>query len=289
MLNLFIINENAGRRNADFIYELIKNYCDSKNIDYQVFKTTKKEDTKIIIDKYKDINDLTIHSIGGDGTLNEIVNCIAKTDIKLNIIPAGTGNDFYRSLNGFDGSKIDLGKVNDRYFINVASVGIDAEIASTANNLKISGLKGKLVYPTSIVKNLCTYKNIETSVDKKEKYITLFAVCNAMFYGGGFNISPNSRLDDGLFDVYEIEKLNKLEILKLFSKLIKGTHFKDKKVNIYRTNKVNITSKNNLKCNVDGEILVAKELNFSIIKKCINLDNDELGIKKLLKKNGVIK
>ena len=78
--------------------------------------------------------------------MNEIVNGMSNSKAKLSVIPAGTGNDFYKSLKNFDGDKIDLGRVNDKYFINIDSIGFDAKVADDANKLKSKIMKGKLDY-----------------------------------------------------------------------------------------------------------------------------------------------
>ena len=131
MFNIFIINLNAGKKDGKLIGNIINEYLLTKSVfNYEIFYTETKEQTDIILNKYKNIyENINVYSIGGDGTLNSVINSIANTNMKLSVIPLGTGNDFYKSIENFDKDKIDLGKVNDKYFINVASIGIDAEIA----------------------------------------------------------------------------------------------------------------------------------------------------------------
>ena len=119
--------------------------------------------------------------------------------------------------------------------------------------------------------------------------ITILTICNASYYGGGFHIAPEARLNDGLFDVYEVNDLSKLETLKLILKLLKSQHTSDKNVNFYRTNQITIASDYNLKCNLDGEIILGNSFDFSIQKNAITLSNDELKIKELLKYKKLIK
>lgn len=289
MLHVFIINMNAGKNNSYPIGKIINEYCKSKNVDFSIHYVINKEDTAKIINKYKKCDNTTIYSVGGDGTLNQVINCIANTDLKLNVIPAGTGNDFYRSLENYNGNRVDLGKVNDNYFINVASVGIDAEMANTANKLKKTNISSDLVYPISIFKNFFTFKPIKLDVNGAHQISTLVTVCNGNFYGGGFNISPISRLNDGLLDVYEIGNENKLQILKIFLQLLKGKHINNSKVKLYKTDKISINSPIVLNCNIDGEIIRGKNFDFKIEKNAINLDNDELKIRKMLRDKRIIK
>jgi len=289
MFNVFIINVNAGKKNSYIIGNIIKEYCDSMNILYSINYTLNEEETAKIIDKYKDYEDVSLYSVGGDGTLNQIVNYLPYTNIKLNVIPTGTGNDFYKSIFDKKIDTIDIGKVNDKYFINVASIGIDAEMANTANVLKNKNIKGNLVYPLSIIKNYFTYKPINLDINNTNKDITLLTICNAGYYGNGFNISPNYNLNDGLFDVYEVIDLNKIKILKLFLKLIKGKHINDNNVIMYKTDNIIVNSNIELNCNIDGEIIKDKNFNFNICKDAIKLDNDTIKIKELLKSKKIIK
>lgn len=289
MFNVFIVNVNAGKNNSNILNSVINEYCIDKGVNFKIEYVYEKEDTKRITNLYKNFEDVTFYSVGGDGTLNQIINCIAGTNIKLCVIPAGTGNDFYKSLNEYSGNKVDLGKVNDKYFINVASLGLDAEIANTANDIKNKKLIKKLSYPIGIVKNFFPYKALETSINNQKKLITIITICNACYYGGGFHIAPEASLNDGLFDVYEVENLKKIETLKLILKLLKETHTNDKNVNFYRTDNLIITSDYNLKCNLDGEIIIGNSFDFSIEKDAITLSNDELKIKELLKYKKLIK
>lgn len=289
MLHVFIINVNAGKNNSILLNNVINDYCANLGINYKIEYVYEKEDTKKITEIYKKFDDVTFYSVGGDGTLNQIINCIAGTNIKLCVIPAGTGNDFYKSLNEYKGNKIDLGKVNDKYFINVASFGLDAEIANTANIIKNKKIIKNLSYPIGIIKNFLPYNALKTNINNEEKLITILTICNACYYGGGFHIAPDANINDGLFDIYEVGNLSKLETFKLLLKLLKSKHTNDKKVNFYRTNKLTIASDYNLKCNLDGEIIIGNSFDFSIEKDGIVLSNDELKIKELLKYKKLIK
>lgn len=144
-------------------------------------------------------------AVGGDGTIFAVVNAMMKTAArKLTVVPAGSGNDFARSL-GLRGDiftilneakeaaprPMDLAKWNDRYFINIASVGFDADV--NANNS--DGMKrfGPFSYTLSVVKTLFTYRPV---IIKKEGLAltrwALFTIGNGGYYGGGFPIFPEA-------------------------------------------------------------------------------------------------
>lgn len=290
MKYIFIVNPTSGKNKGKLAGKAIDDYCKSKKVNYELIYTSRIGDATYIATMYSLDKNNIIYSVGGDGTLNEIVNGMALTEAKLSIIPVGSGNDFYKVFENNTCDKCDLGLVNDRYFINVASLGLDAEIALKANELKKYKLPSNLIYIASIINNYFKFNGIELSINDISKKITILTVCNGQFYGGGFRIAPNSILDDGLFDIYDVNKLNKIQIIKLISKLLKGTHINDKNVNFYKANNINVSSKYKLNCNVDGEIITGIDFNFSIEPNAINLYNkDELKIKKLLKDKKIIK
>ena len=113
-------------------YDILRKYGYDAEIKY----TRKAKDATEIVKNLPNDIDLVI-SAGGDGTLNEVVNGLVYGKCKLGIIPTGSGNDFYRCLNNYQhkNKKIDLGKVNGKYFINISSVGINAETFATFDNL----------------------------------------------------------------------------------------------------------------------------------------------------------
>ncbi len=287
MEHIFIINPISGKNKGIEVGKVIDNYCKELGVDYKIIYTTKDMRADKIASNFKNNENAIIYSVGGDGTLNEVVNGIANSKVSLSIIPSGTGNDFYKSLRDFNGDKIDLCKVNDKYFINIASVGLDAEVADYANTLKDKHIKGS--YYLSLLKTFFTYKPKKICIDEDEKRITLFTVCNGMYYGGGFKIDPRASLDGGRLDIVEAEAMNKFQILGVLSKLSSGKHLESPNIKFYNVKDISITSNVPLICNVDGEIISNTKLDFSIMEKGINYSNDILGINKKLKEKKLIK
>ena len=287
---IFIINPASGNNKGYYISQIIESYCNNHNLNYRIIFTTRPNEAKEIVNIYKNYENTTIFSVGGDGTLNEVVNGIVNSTAKLGIIPAGTGNDFYRTFETLDANKIDVGRVNDRYFINVASIGLDAEIANYANKLKNGRLSNKSVYILGILHEYFLYKPIDIKVDDITKTSTILTVCNAKYYGNGFKIAPEAKLNDGLFDVVDVESLNKLQIINLIIKLAKAKHLESERVNFYRTDSLRISSSVPLNCNIDGEIIKNTSFDFSLEKDAINIDvNNSRILTKLLRSKRIIK
>lgn len=286
---IFIINPQSGKKKGIYIGKVIDEYLKDKNINYKIHYTTEKNEATVIASRYRNPNDI-VYCLGGDGTLNEVVNGLANSSSYLSIIPSGSGNDFYKVYKNFEGDYIDLGLVNDRYFINIATLGLDAIMASDANILKEHNIPNNLVYPLSIIKNYLGLKSFNATIDRNLSEFTIFAICNGSYYGGGYNIAPNAVLNDGYFDVIEVEKLNRFQVLKLIMKLKKEKHLEQAGVHYYTTDKLIVESKIPLLCNIDGEIIENDLFEFTMRPKSLKiLKEDSLQIIDLLKIKKLIK
>jgi YegS/Rv2252/BmrU family lipid kinase len=289
MRYIFIVNPTSGNYNGIKVGNVIKEYCDSIQVNYELIYTKEKNDATKIALNYKDKDNTVIYSVGGDGTLNEVVNGLIDSKASLSLIPAGSGNDFYRSIKDYVGDKIDVGKVNDRYFINIASIGLDAEVADSANKLKRFHLPKKLIYLISLIKTFFIYRGIKVKIDGKEKEITIFTVCNAKYYGGGFKIAPNAKINNGVFDVVDIKSVSKFKILTILTKLINAKHTKSGYVDIYNKDSISIKSDNPILCNIDGEVMIDTKFDFHLEKSAIKYSGDSIGICKVLRRKKLIK
>ena len=166
---MLIVNPKAGRGRAKKYIGLIKEYLDSKNIEQEIVYTGYPGHATQIA---RECESEIIYSLGGDGTLNEIINGTVNSKKIIVNIPAGSGNDFIRSITDIQdpfeifkrsftaGTRdIDSIKVNNRYCLNIASVGIDATVAHNANSLKkIPLLSGSLAYFLSILITLLRHR-----------------------------------------------------------------------------------------------------------------------------------
>ncbi len=277
MKHIFILNTFTLKEETTKMETKIINYCKKNKIDYTIEKNTKKLSTEDIALKYKDTKNIII-AVGGDGVINRVLNVIANTDNILGFIPTGTGNDFYRTAklvfqDKFN--KCDLVKINNKYFINTACFGIDADVANNKNIVKTNLIPKKQKYNLSLVYNFFKYKCrhfiVKVNNEKIEDNFTTIALCNGCYYGRGFNIGPSSSLQDGKFEVYLAPKLNKLSMIKLILKMKKGKHEDSKHIKKFTTTKLSITSPTKIKANIDGEELYDNEFNIKLIKEGITI------------------
>jgi len=283
---LFIVNPKAGNGKALKVSEKIQERMKFLKKDYEIAYTKGPEDAITIAREASSFFNKIV-SVGGDGTLNEVINGIAGSRAILGVIPAGTGNDFaktiYSSLNIDDILKtiidgevksIDIGKCNNKYFINIASAGIDAEIAHRVQRVK-KLLPGKLAYLNTLLKTLVTYKGINFNIKLDDVSFRantlLITASNGKFYGGGMIPTPDADIKDGYFDVCHIKNLSKIKIIALLYKFLKGTHIQIKEVTIFKTKRLSIQANKNFIVNIDGETLETNEANFEINKEFINI------------------
>lgn len=282
MSYLFIVNPIAGKGKAKKTIPIIKEIMENNNCSYQIKVTKKAGDGQLFAKEASTENIFTtIVSVGGDGTLHEVVNGMIGGTQKLGIIPAGTGNDFSRSLNIplnikdaikilVDGKviSIDLGRLEDRHFVNFSSIGLDALIVEEANKIK-KYFSSTYSYIIGVVKALGKFKSIKVElIIDNEKYnseIMLVAVCNGAYYGGGMNIAPCAEVSDGQFDICVVKKMSKLKLLFFFPTIFKGEHIKYDEVELYRGKSVQIFSGEKTYMTADGETIDSGTIKFEMM------------------------
>lgn len=282
----YIVNPAAGRKRVREWTAAIRSFTESMNFAYEIFITGCPKDGvekgKVAIRNNCDI----VVAVGGDGTVSEVVSAIKDSNVALGVLPVGTGNDFARSLGIpldvekalsclFSGQRktIDLGMVNDAYFINVASVGFDAQVVMEAQNIKGS-IGGPPAYILAIFKALMNYRpfNIEIELDEgiERREAVLVAVANGAFYGGGMNIAPLADMNDGLLDVCLVNSLPRSKILRLFPLLFSGKHLLRPEVEYFKVKRMVVRCREGY-INSDGEILGKCPASFQIMPNAVKV------------------
>jgi len=286
--HLFIVNPKAGKGRTLDIIPKIRDIFDGHYENCTIEITKYPGHATIIANEYTSKGNYRVYAVGGDGTLNEVLNGMAGSSSFLGVIPYGSGNDFIKNIyvkkigddiindtiNG-NVQVMDLGKVQNRFFLNISSVGIDAEVVNNAIKLKKNPyISGALAYLFSVIITILKFKSkeIEINIDDKRIKInsTLLSVANGKYYGGGMKVAPKANLKDGYFDICLVSKLSKIKMLALFPKLINGTHDEIKEVSFYRGKIVNIVADEEMSLNIDGELIKSKRIDFSIIEQGIN-------------------
>ena len=218
--------------------------------------------------------------VGGDGTLTITLSALVGTKNKLGIIPAGSGNDTYRATKNLEKGEnlIDIGKINNTYFINVACSGIDAEVGHNIEKLRKTIIPTSQLYNASIIYTFATFKHkkmkLVTKVKTVEEKYTILSICNGSYYGGGYKIAPKSKLEDGLLDIYYAEKMPKIKMIPLILRLKKGKHEGKRRVHKFRANHVEMEFEEEVMFNVDGEKITDKKFIIDVLPKAITIINE---------------
>ncbi|MFC7393450.1 diacylglycerol kinase [Scopulibacillus cellulosilyticus] len=214
--------------------------------------------------------DLVI-AAGGDGTINEVVNGLAEQPFrpKLAILPMGTTNDFARAINMprqiekacdilCEGAEmpIDVGKVNDRYFINIAGGGKLTELTYDVPS-KLKTMLGQMAYYLKGIEMLPSLRPLNARIEYDgrlfEGDIMLFLVTNTNSVGGFEKLAPQASLNDGMFDLLILQKTNLAEFIRLATLALKGEHMKDPKIIYAQANRIKIYTEEKMQLNIDGE------------------------------------
>lgn len=286
------MNPNAGKGKAVRVWEEIADEMQRREIEYACHMTSGPGDAVSFLKENAFQYDQVI-AVGGDGTIHEVVNGIVGSGAKLGIIPAGTGNDFARFLNwnpkqpqivrmveqivSDDVTEMDLVRMQDRVFINVAGIGFDAKVAYDANQSKVLKKLGSFGYIVSVLKNLPLFKPGSVAVEVDGICHTfnktwLIAVGNATSYGGGMRIVPDADSQDGLLDVCVVSNISRLEILRVFPQVFAGTHVGHRAVVIIRGTNVAVRTEEPFILHADGEVLQRGNCEtFEILPKAIQL------------------
>jgi YegS/Rv2252/BmrU family lipid kinase len=231
--------------------------------------------------------------VGGDGTVNEVVNGVAGTGAELAVLPCGTGQDFGRTHGvpsrfddavrvalGAEAKTIDLGRVEceggpARFFANVGSAGMSGAVARRANGMT-KALGGRATFLYALTREFLAWQNTEVVVElaeavRREGPMHDVIVANGRFHGGGMKLAPDARQDDGLFDVVLIGDVTKPDFVTTAPKLYSGRYLSHPKVELLRSSTVAIEAADPLPLEVDGEPIGTTPARFEVVPSALRL------------------
>ncbi len=290
---IFIVNPVAGNGFAEKYATEVKTMIEKKNIPADIVFTERKGHATQIAKEYADKGYTYFISVGGDGTFSEKTQSLVNRDnIILGLIPAGTGNDF-ASLLGFSARfsekdweiffekqtvKMDVGKCNDRFFVNGMGLGFDARVAAEnyqpGDGVKVKkGSKSK--YWWHIIKTLLVYREEEMVVTQDGEAIKKKAFLNTIANGrrlaGGFYLTPDAIANDGFLNICMIQELKLMGRLKAFARVIQQKHTTDEVVNYFQTNHISFQFDRELPAHLDGELYFNTTFDVSIFPSALNV------------------
>lgn len=290
----FIVNKHGGSGTSALIWELIEDWL-KKNLkpdaDYKIFESENRGHPTELAEKISNIDetqdsDKKIVIVGGDGTINEVLNGIKNFDkIKFGIIPTGSANDFATGLdikknepiknlekivnNNKVSRAVDLGfaKFEDdysRYFAISSGVGMDALVCKKANTTKVKTVLnkfhlGRFAYIILTISSLFSMKcrDVQIKFDEEEpvvyKNLIFCAAMNTCAEGGGVKMTPDAKYDDGELSALFVRNIPKILAFLLFPFLILGKHTKFKGFKVKNFKKMELVSNEPLVSHTDGE------------------------------------
>lgn len=256
-----VINPVAGQGKGTTVGTYVAGWLSQRKIPYTIItgnsSVTLIDHLNLFITKNPQCKGVI--AVGGDGLLHIVLQRVTPAQIPFTIIPAGTGNDFVRtlgwSLDNFDQqleaithndpTLIDLGLVDGEWFGAILSTGFDSVVNEKANTL--SWPKGAMKYNAAIAIEFPRFKPRAYEITLDDRTISteamLIAVANGCSYGGGMMVCPNAKITDGLFDVMILHPVSKVEFIKVFPRVFAGTHVSHPAVEIVRSRSVSIESK----------------------------------------------
>jgi len=303
---LVIVNLHAGSKKCERDWPEIKKLLLKAGFNMEIVFTEYQNHalqlTKELIEK-KGYRKLIV--VGGDGTLNEVVNSVFKQnrfrtmEIQIGLITVGTGNDWGRMYEIPESYKEqvkilknerfilqDIGVVkyshaseeDNRYFANIAGMGYDALVAKKTNLMKQKGKGGAIVYLLNLLSGLFQYKNVQLDIEADGKrvfsgkvFTMSIGICK--YNGAGMMQLPFAIPDDGLFDVTVIRKTTKLRVVKNIKNLYDGSFISMPEVETFTGKKFTIrsTHSNKLFLETDGESLGHSPLDFEVIPRAAKM------------------
>lgn len=283
---LFIINPISGYSKKGNIESQISKYLDHNRFNFQIAKTGYAGHARVIAREAVQDNINIIVAVGGDGTVNEIVNELIYSRAKLGIIPFGSGNGLGRhvgiplnpkkaieTLNHGLCVPIDTCLINGFTFVNIAGIGFDAYISEVFNQSK---QRGFITYIKFVIQHFYRYErgNFEFEIDgenKKQELLTI-AFANSQQYGNNAYVAPTASIKDGFMDVVFVSSFPfyywPVFILKTLTKKLHTSRY----INTIRTKEFNVKTEKSTHMHVDGDYLgLYKEMQVKIQPKSLQL------------------
>ncbi|HSV88755.1 MAG TPA: diacylglycerol kinase family protein [Bacteroidales bacterium] len=299
---LVVVNPNAGTGRGKKDWKEISRLLNKFKFDFQTFFTERKLHAIEKIPGFITQGFRKIIVVGGDGTMNEVVNGIFSqnkvqpTDITLGMVSVGTGNDWGRTYNiprnyhhaievikqertfNQDAGYVTYsngGGNGFRFFANMAGLGFDGLVAQKTNAAKEKGKSNPLIYIGTLISSLFFYKstNIRVIINGTEIKDKVFSIAIGIgkYNGGGMKQAPEALPDDGLFDLTIIKHMKKTSMLANLKNLYSGKIKKVKQVQLLKGNKVRIESDIPILLETDGESLGYSPFEFNILPKSLKI------------------
>jgi YegS/Rv2252/BmrU family lipid kinase len=283
--HVLLVNPSSGGGRALGLLDEAERELDKRQMAFRVVRTHSLEHGVEEARSAAEAGEVPV-VISGDGLIGAVGGTLAGSEAPMGVIPGGRGNDFARAtgiptgvseavsvLHLGEERRIDVGEVNGRRFLCIASTGFDSDANRIANETK--HLSGNLVYAYGALRALLSWKPAAFTVTvdgvphSHRGYSV--AVANGGAYGGGMLMAPAAEIDDGLFDVVLTGEVSKLNFVANLPKVFKGTHVAEDAVSVLQGSEVEITSERPFEVYADGEPLSELPAKLRILRGALRL------------------
>jgi YegS/Rv2252/BmrU family lipid kinase len=254
-------------------------------VEFRVVRSDSGDHAKHLARQMADAGEVAV-AIGGDGIVGTLAEALSGSDGALAIVPSGRGNDFARVLGlpkdpaeaarvAVEGSerRVDVGKVDGKAFVGIASFGFDSDANRIANEARV--LRGNLVYLYAALRALAAWKpaRFEVVVDGERHSLSGFsvAVANSSTYGGGMKAVPMAEIDDGVLDVMLSADMSKPRALRCLAKVFKGRHLDDPAISFLRGEVVEIDADRRFTVYADGDPLAELPATVTVARQALRV------------------
>ena len=271
----FIYNPVSGTRRANRLEDLVKNNLDLDKFDYSIRETKSPKDAMRLASAAVQEKFDVVVAVGGDGTINEVVQGLGNAEVILGIIPGGSGNGLARHLeiplepdkaiqliNKLNTKTIDLATINGYPFASIAGLGFDARVANKYRKVKKRGLYG---YFRVVTREFFSYREREYTLTFNDQKLTrkalLLSIANSNQFGYNTIIAPTAQAWDGLLDIVIVKKFPIGELPRVIGLLFTGKIDQSSYIESYKTKEIFVERKRGKRVNIDGEaIKMGKEI-----------------------------
>ncbi len=267
-----VCNPIAGAGKAIIIAGRIAAMLTAKNISYSLFEASWPGN----FDGFTDV-----FIVGGDGTLNYFINHYPLLQLPLVIFNGGTGNDFHWLLYGAktfdeqmqaalyeDAKPVDIGRCNERYFINGVGIGFEGAVAKALSGTK--KLSGKTSFLLTIIRKIFSYRSKKYIIRAAGQELSgkklLVDITNGKRAGGGFYISPQAKANDSLFDIVIADALTVLARLRYLPVIEKGKHLRLSFITYFQSSRVTVECDSPMQYHLDGEYFESQKLTVELLR-----------------------
>jgi YegS/Rv2252/BmrU family lipid kinase len=283
--HLVLVNPSAGGGRAARLLPELEGALRSRGLEYRLVLTTSLEHGRDEARRAAAAGEIPV-VMSGDGLIGQVGGMLAGGDVPIGVIPGGRGNDLARVLGipteipgavdllaAGSTRAIDVGEVNDRRFLGIASCGFDSDANRIANQARL--VKGNLVYLYAALRAMAAWKPVrfELRLDGDLRRFTGFSVAaaNSKAFGGGMFLAPDAELDDGKLDVVWISGTAKLRYLANLPTVFKGRHVEKDEVHVARAAEVRIGADRPFAVYADGDHLADLPATIRLLPRALNV------------------